>query len=54
MIHQPPGSVAGVELEMGPFQCNLVDSCFEEGQYEAAISMLEQLRSPNYKPSMYD
>ncbi|KIK09887.1 hypothetical protein K443DRAFT_671197 [Laccaria amethystina LaAM-08-1] len=52
MIHQPPGSVGGLELEMGPFQCNLVDSCFEEGQHEAAISMLEQLRSPNYKPSI--
>ncbi|KAF9010495.1 hypothetical protein BDQ17DRAFT_1346323 [Cyathus striatus] len=39
------------ELEMGYHQRALVDSCFEEGQYEAAISVLEQLRSPIYRPS---
>ena len=34
-------------------QRGLVDDIIEEGQYEAAIEMLFQLRSPQYKPSVY-
>ncbi|KAJ7079105.1 hypothetical protein B0H15DRAFT_788279 [Mycena belliarum] len=40
-----------VESEMSQHQRNLVDLCLEEGQYEAAIDILAQLRSPNHKPS---
>ncbi|KAJ7200720.1 hypothetical protein C8J57DRAFT_1413285 [Mycena rebaudengoi] len=31
----------------------LVDVCLEEGQYESAIEVLSQLRSPAYRPSAY-
>lgn len=31
-------------------QCGLVETCFEEGQYESGIAVLEQLRSENSKP----
>ncbi|KAJ6594151.1 hypothetical protein B0H19DRAFT_918584 [Mycena capillaripes] len=40
-----------VESEMSQHQRNLVDLCLEEGQYEAAIDILAQLRSPQHKPS---
>lgn len=36
---------------MSNHQGGLVDDIIEEGQYEAAIEMLFQLRSPQYKPS---
>ncbi|KAJ7217792.1 hypothetical protein GGX14DRAFT_597979 [Mycena pura] len=39
------------ESEMSQHQRNLVDLCLEEGQYEAAIEALAQLRSPHHKPS---
>lgn len=39
------------EREMSRHQLELVDTCFEEGQYESGISVLEQLRSPQFKPS---
>jgi hypothetical protein len=29
----------------------LVDVCFEEGQYDAGLAALDQLRSPLYRPS---
>ncbi|KAK2464274.1 hypothetical protein APHAL10511_003731 [Amanita phalloides] len=35
-------------LEMSWRQQAIVDTCFEEGQYESAILNLEQLRSPSY------
>lgn len=31
-------------------QRGLVETCFEEGQYESGIAVLEQLRSENFKP----
>ncbi|KAJ7268801.1 hypothetical protein B0H12DRAFT_1229683 [Mycena haematopus] len=40
-----------VESEMSQHQRNLVDLCLEEGQYEQAIELLGQLRSPHLKPS---
>ncbi|KAJ7496019.1 hypothetical protein B0H11DRAFT_2001528 [Mycena galericulata] len=40
-----------VETEMSRHQRNLVDVCLEEGQYESAIGILGQLRSPYHKPS---
>ncbi|KAJ7683238.1 hypothetical protein B0H17DRAFT_1074483 [Mycena rosella] len=40
-----------VESEISKHQRNLVDLCLEEGQYESAIDVLAQLRSPNHKPS---
>ncbi|KZT08330.1 uncharacterized protein LAESUDRAFT_748862 [Laetiporus sulphureus 93-53] len=40
-----------VERDMPVHQRGLVDTCFEEGQYEAGIAVLEQLRSPKYRPS---
>ncbi|KAF8639505.1 hypothetical protein AX17_001410 [Amanita inopinata Kibby_2008] len=39
-------------LEMSLHQRAIVDTCFEEGQHESAISVLEQLRSPSYRPSV--
>lgn len=38
------------ECEMTRNQCGLVETCFEEGQYESGIAVLEQLRSENFKP----
>lgn len=29
----------------------LVDGCFEEGQYDAGLAALDQLRSSNYRPA---
>ena len=40
------------EWEMANHQRGLIDDIIEEGQYEAAIETLLQLRSPQYKPSM--
>ncbi|KAK7005679.1 hypothetical protein R3P38DRAFT_2647270 [Favolaschia claudopus] len=40
-----------LESEMSRHQRNLVDLCLEEGQYEQAIDVLNQLRAPNLKPS---
>jgi pentatricopeptide repeat protein len=39
------------EREMSRHQRSLVDTCFEEGQYESGISVLEQLRSSQFKPA---
>jgi hypothetical protein len=39
------------ERELTTRQAALVDSAFEEGQYESGISMLEQLCSPTEHPS---
>ncbi|KAG6903073.1 hypothetical protein C0995_006260 [Termitomyces sp. Mi166 len=41
-----------VEHEMSTHQRGLVDTCLEEGQFESAIALLEQLRSPSYKPTI--
>ncbi|KAK0198903.1 hypothetical protein F5146DRAFT_1021405 [Armillaria mellea] len=38
------------EVEMNYSQAGLVDNCFEESQYEAGISVLDQLRSPRRRP----
>ncbi|KAH9949562.1 hypothetical protein B0H21DRAFT_727424 [Amylocystis lapponica] len=49
----PKPSTSGggtVEREMNVHQRSLVDTCFEEEQYEAGIAVLDQLRSPKYKP----
>ena len=42
-----------IERELSAHQRGLVDTCLEEGQFESAIALMEQLRSPNYKPPMY-
>jgi hypothetical protein len=39
------------ERELTTRQAALVDSAFEEGQYESGIAMLEQLCSPTDHPS---
>lgn len=39
-----------IERELTANQRNLVDTCFEEGNYEAAISALDKLRHPTCKP----
>ncbi|CCM01476.1 uncharacterized protein FIBRA_03530 [Fibroporia radiculosa] len=39
-----------VERVMPAYQRGLVDNCFEEGQYEAGIMVLDQLRSARYRP----
>jgi hypothetical protein len=41
------------EQEMPRNQYGIVDTCFEEGQYEAGIAVLNQLRSPKHKPAPY-
>lgn len=38
------------ERELTANQRNLVDTCFEEGNYDAAISLVDKLRHPKYKP----
>ena len=38
------------EREMNIQQRRLVENCFEEGHYEAGISVLDQMRSPLIKP----
>lgn len=38
------------EREMTRYQRGLVDTCFEEGQYESGIAVLDQLRSSSFKP----
>jgi pentatricopeptide repeat protein len=39
------------EREMTKHQRGLVDTCFEEGHYESGISILDQLRSSQFRPS---
>lgn len=39
--------------EMGRFQRQIVDNSFEEGQFQSGIDALDQLRSPDHKPSVY-
>lgn len=46
-------SATVTELEMSRGQRELVNSCWEENQYESGIAVLEQLRSPRHKPSPY-
>jgi hypothetical protein len=41
----------GSQREMTRHQRGLVDTCFEEGQFETAIAILGQLCSPKYKPA---
>ncbi|KAI0706817.1 hypothetical protein C8T65DRAFT_651560 [Cerioporus squamosus] len=43
-------SLAPAERELTVHQRNLVDTCFEEGQYESAIAVLDEIRSRKYKP----
>lgn len=38
------------EREMTIHQRGLVDTCFEEGLYDSGIAVLDQLRSPSFKP----
>ncbi|KAH7888552.1 hypothetical protein F5I97DRAFT_1853575 [Phlebopus sp. FC_14] len=40
------------EREMTRNQRGLVDTCFEEGQYESGITMLDHLRSSAFKPPL--
>ncbi|KAF7361732.1 hypothetical protein MVEN_00517100 [Mycena venus] len=47
----PMNAPQRVESEMSQHQRGLVDLCLEEGQYEQAIDVLSQLRSPHLKPS---
>lgn len=46
---QHNGGVA-IEREMGTHQRGLIDTCLEEGQFDSAIALLDQLRSSIYKP----
>ncbi|KAG6378154.1 hypothetical protein JVT61DRAFT_13843 [Boletus reticuloceps] len=41
------------EREMTNRQRSLVDDCFEEGQYESGMAVLDQLRSSSFKPPPY-
>lgn len=38
------------EHEYDKFMKGLVDTSFEEGQYEAGITLLDQMRSTSFKP----
>lgn len=46
-------SVDSEERELPAIQRGLVDTCFEEGQYESAIDVLVTLCSRRYKPPQY-
>ncbi|KII92900.1 hypothetical protein PLICRDRAFT_37703 [Plicaturopsis crispa FD-325 SS-3] len=48
---EPPIKEERQEKEMNKYQRGLVDTCFEEGQYESGIAILDQLRSSKYTPS---
>lgn len=39
-----------VERELTNYQRNLVDTCFEEGNFDSAIALLDELRHPGVKP----
>jgi hypothetical protein len=53
-VHDPPFRPQNVSVpEMGRFQRQIVDSSLEEGQFQSGIDALDQLRSPDHKPSMY-
>lgn len=41
---------ASIEYEMTISQRGLVDTCFEEGQYETGVGILDSFRSPTMKP----
>jgi pentatricopeptide repeat protein len=49
--HVSANNVGNVEHEMSLHQRGMVNQCFEEGQYDAGIAVLDQLRSSKYKPS---
>ncbi|KAG5635159.1 hypothetical protein H0H81_012185 [Sphagnurus paluster] len=39
--------MATEQRELNYYQRNLIDTCFEEGQFDSALDLLEQMRSPN-------
>lgn len=43
----PPTTMATEQRELNYYQRNLIDTCFEEGQFDSALDLLEQMRSPN-------
>lgn len=45
--------MATVERELPLIQRGIIDNCFEEGQYEYGIDVLDKLRSHSYKPAPY-
>jgi pentatricopeptide repeat protein len=49
--HVSTNNVGNVEKEMSLHQRGMVNHCFEEGQYDAGIAVLDQLRSSKYKPA---
>lgn len=52
--HNPPLQPQNVSVpEMGRFQRQIVDNSLEEGQFQSGIDALDQLRSPDHKPSVY-
>ena len=54
MDHNPPLPQQNVSVpEMGRFQRQIVDNSLEEGQFQSGIDALDQLRSPDHKPSVY-
>lgn len=50
MVSHPSTHQDPQECEMTRNQRGLVETCFEEGQYESGIAVLEQLRSEKFKP----
>ncbi|KAI0930290.1 hypothetical protein AcV5_007047 [Taiwanofungus camphoratus] len=50
MSSQVSNGSGAAERDMTIHQRGLVDTCFEEGQYESGIAVLDQLRSPKYRP----
>ncbi|KAF5383007.1 hypothetical protein D9615_004882 [Tricholomella constricta] len=43
------GRDGAVERELSNHQREIIDTCFEEGQFESAIALMEQLRTSNAK-----
>lgn len=43
-------STTSTERDLTAYQRSLADDCFDEGQYEAAIAVLDEIRSRKYKP----
>ena len=49
-VNLPIKDDQGAEREFPRHQRGFVDTCFEEGQFEAAIAVLNELRSSKYRP----
>ena len=53
MAIQIPDAPSTVERELPGEQRDLVDTCFEEGNFDSAIALLHELALPGVEPCPY-